>query len=85
MARPPILVMHDPTTAVDAVTEHEIARGLRALRGTGELTTVVVTSSPALLAMTDRVVVLDGGRVAAEGTHADLAVTDDDYNRAVLR
>ncbi|MGP3930582.1 ABC transporter ATP-binding protein [Nonomuraea sp. KM88] len=86
-ARPAILVMHDPTTAVDAVTEHEIARGLRALRhpGSGGLTTLVVTSSPALLAMTDRVVVLDGGRVAAEGTHAELAVTDDDYNRAVLR
>ncbi|MGI5270287.1 ABC transporter ATP-binding protein [Nonomuraea sp. CA-218870] len=84
-ARPPILVMHDPTTAVDAVTEHEIARGLRDLRRAGEFTTVVVTSSPALLAMTDRVVVLDDGRVAAEGTHAGLAVTDDDYNRAVLR
>ncbi|WP_219471827.1 ABC transporter ATP-binding protein [Nonomuraea rhizosphaerae] len=87
MARPAILVMHDPTTAVDAVTEHEIARGLRALRHpeAGLLTTVVVTSSPALLAMTDRVVVLADGRVAAEGTHAELAVSDDDYNRAVLR
>ncbi|MFI7611696.1 ABC transporter ATP-binding protein [Nonomuraea terrae] len=86
-ARPPILVMRDPTTAVDAVTEHEIARGLRALRhpGPGAFTTVIVTSSPSLLALTDRVVVLDGGRVAAEGTHAELAVTDDDYNRMVLR
>ncbi|TDD46679.1 ABC transporter ATP-binding protein [Nonomuraea terrae] len=86
-ARPPILVMRDPTTAVDAMTEHEIARGLRALRhpGPGAFTTVIVTSSPSLLALTDRVVVLDGGRVAAEGTHAELAVTDDDYNRMVLR
>ena len=57
LARPPILVLHDPTTAVDAVTEHAIAHGVKALRA--GLTTVVVTSSPALLAVADRVVALD--------------------------
>lgn len=89
MARPPILVLHDPTTAVDAVTEHAIAQGVRALRHppdeTGPFTTVVITSSPAMLAVTDRVVVIDGGRVVAEGAHAELAATDSNYNRAVLR
>ncbi|MFG1959543.1 ABC transporter ATP-binding protein [Nonomuraea sp. NPDC049028] len=106
LARPPILVLHDPTTAVDAVTEHAIAQGVRALRHAqapgqapeqgvqapwhprgeaGPFTTVVVTSSPAMLAATDRVVVIDGGRVVAEGSHAELAATDSDYNRAVLR
>ena len=89
MARPTILVLHDPTTAVDAVTEHAIAQGVRALRHppdeTGPFTTVVITSSPAMLAVTDRVVVIDGGRVVAEGAHAELAATDRDYNRAVLR
>ncbi|MEU4223671.1 ABC transporter ATP-binding protein [Nonomuraea sp. NPDC026600] len=89
MARPPILVLHDPTTAVDAVTEHAIAQGVRALRHppdeTDPFTTVVITSSPAMLAVTDRVVVIDGGRVVAEGAHAELAATDMNYNRAVLR
>jgi putative ABC transport system ATP-binding protein len=89
MARPPILVLHDPTTAVDAVTEHAIAQGVRALRHppdeTEPFTTVVITSSPAMLAVTDRVVVIDGGRVVAEGAHAELAATDSNYNRAVLR
>ncbi|MEU7854213.1 ABC transporter ATP-binding protein [Nonomuraea sp. NPDC049141] len=89
MARPPILVLHDPTTAVDAVTEHAIAQGVRALRHpldeTGPFTTVVITSSPAMLAVTDRVVVIDDGRVVAEGAHAELAATDRNYNRAVLR
>ncbi|WP_308168614.1 ABC transporter ATP-binding protein [Nonomuraea sp. NEAU-A123] len=89
MARPPILVLHDPTTAVDAVTEHAIAQGVRALRHppdeTEPFTTVVITSSPAMLAVTDRVVVIDGGRVVAEGAHAELAATDRNYNRAVLR
>ncbi|MFI6318916.1 ABC transporter ATP-binding protein [Nonomuraea sp. NPDC050556] len=88
LARPPILVLHDPTTAVDAVTEQAIAEGVRALRhpdGEDAFTTLVVTSSPAMLAATDRVVVLDGGQVVAEGVHAELGATDDDYRRAVLR
>ncbi len=87
LAKPPVLVLHDPTTAVDAVTEHEIARGIRALRhGPGSAyATLVITSSPALLAQTDRVVVLGDGVVAGEGDHADLGATDPDYRAAVLR
>ncbi|WP_206306143.1 ABC transporter ATP-binding protein [Streptomyces humi] len=81
-AGPPVLVVHDPTTAVDAVTEARIAQGIRELRQ--GRTTVVVTNSPALLAVTDRVVLLDGGRVGAEGTHAELARTDEAYRTAVL-
>ncbi|MGW4977290.1 ABC transporter ATP-binding protein [Streptomyces mirabilis] len=78
----PVLVVHDPTTAVDAVTEARIADGLRELRR--GRTTVVVTNSPALLAVTDRVVLLDGGRVGAEGTHAELVRADATYRTAVL-
>ncbi|MGC5011347.1 ABC transporter transmembrane domain-containing protein [Streptosporangium sp. DT93] len=87
LARPAVLVLHDPTTAVDTVTEQDIAQGLRSLRhpGSGLFTTVVVTTSPALLAAADRVVVLDGGRVVAEGSHAGLGATDDDYRRTVQR
>jgi len=59
LAGPRLLVLHDPTTAVDAVTEHAIAKGVKAMRA--GLTTVVVTNSPALLAAADRVVVLDAG------------------------
>ncbi|MER7279191.1 ABC transporter ATP-binding protein [Dactylosporangium sp. NPDC000244] len=83
LARPPILVLHDPTTAVDAVTEQSVALGVRALRR--GLTTLVVTSSPALLAVADRVVVLDAGRVHAAGTHAALGAAEPSYARAVLR
>ncbi|MFD1815647.1 ABC transporter ATP-binding protein [Rhodococcus gannanensis] len=89
--RAPILVLHDPTTAVDAVTEQAIADGIADFRhgdrrGDRRVhTTVLITSSPALLAVADRVVVLDEGRVVAEGTHAELAAADDDYRRGVLR
>ncbi|MER5428951.1 ABC transporter ATP-binding protein [Streptomyces sp. NPDC002588] len=77
-----VLVVHDPTTAVDAVTEARIAEGIREVRG--GRTTVLVTNSPALLAVTDRVVLLDRGRIGAEGTHAELVRTDAAYRTAVL-
>lgn len=77
----PVLVLHDPTTAVDTVTEARIAAGLAELRR--GRTTILVTTSPALLAATDRVVLLDDGRVAGEGSHAELAGRPD-YRAAVL-
>ncbi|MFJ4716379.1 ABC transporter transmembrane domain-containing protein [Streptomyces sp. NPDC088785] len=81
-ADPPVLVLHDPTTAVDAVTEARIATGLRTLRR--ERTTVLVTSSPALLAAADRVVLVDGGRVTADAPHHELVRSHAAYRSAVL-
>ncbi|WP_340682193.1 ABC transporter ATP-binding protein [Amycolatopsis coloradensis] len=78
----PVLVVHDPTTAVDTVTEAKIATGLARLRR--GRTTILVTTSPALLAVADRVVVLDGGRITGEGGHAELARDRADYRAAVL-
>ncbi|GAA4534214.1 ABC transporter ATP-binding protein [Amycolatopsis samaneae] len=77
----PVLVLHDPTTAVDTVTEARIAEGLARMRR--DRTTILVTTSPALLAAADRVLLLDGGRVTGEGTHAALAGRAD-YRAAVL-
>ncbi|MFE1905736.1 ABC transporter ATP-binding protein [Streptomyces gardneri] len=77
-----VLVLHDPTTAVDTVTESRIARRLREVRR--GRTTVLVTTSPALLAVTDRVVVLEDGAVRAEGHHNDLLAVDETYRAAVL-
>jgi putative ABC transport system ATP-binding protein len=79
----PVLVLHEPTTAVDTATEHRIAAGIRQLRQ--GRTTVVITASPPLLAAADRVVVIDAGQVVAEGRHADLAASNADYRQAVLR
>ncbi len=77
----PVLVLHDPTTAVDAATEFRIAAGVTELRA--GRTTVIVTSSPALLARCGRVVVVKDGAVIAAGIHADL-VSDARYRAAVL-
>jgi putative ABC transport system ATP-binding protein len=81
-ADPAVLVLHDPTTALDAATESLVATGLAGFRR--GRTTVVVTDSPALLAAADRVVFLRDGRVAATGTHAELVATDAGYREAVL-
>ncbi|MBD8605589.1 ABC transporter ATP-binding protein [Aeromicrobium sp. CFBP 8757] len=84
--RAPLLVLAEPTSAVDAMTEQRIAEGIRALRhGAGStLSTVVITSSPALLASADRVVLVSEGRVVATGTHHELSRRDD-YRETVLR
>lgn len=68
-ADPPVLVLHDPTTAVDSVTEARIAAGLRRIRRHGA--TVLLTTSPALLGICDRVVVL-GSDGIDEGSHLEL-------------
>ncbi|MCX5307504.1 ABC transporter ATP-binding protein/permease [Streptomyces sp. NBC_00160] len=78
-----ILVLHDPTTAVDAVTEQLVARNIAKLRR--GRTTVVITSSPALLDAADRVLVLDDGVITAEDTHRNLLAADAEYGLAVAR
>ncbi|MFK4693879.1 ABC transporter ATP-binding protein [Streptomyces pristinaespiralis] len=81
-ADPPVLVVHDPTTAVDTVTESRIAARLGDLRR--GRTTILVTTSPALLAVTDRVVVIDDGAVTADSRHPDLVADDASYRSVVL-
>ncbi|MFF8614173.1 ABC transporter ATP-binding protein [Streptomyces sp. NPDC015350] len=78
-----VLVLHDPTTAVDAVTEQLIARNVAKLRR--GRTTVVLTSSPALLDAADRVLVLDDGVITAEDTHRNLLAGNEEYCLAVAR
>ncbi|MFC6899283.1 ATP-binding cassette domain-containing protein [Nonomuraea dietziae] len=81
-ADPPVLVLHDPTTAVDAATEARIADGVRAARQ--GRTTIMVVTSPALLAAADRVVFVDGGGPPACGTHAELVEGHETYRATVL-
>ncbi|TDD95345.1 ABC transporter transmembrane domain-containing protein [Actinomadura rubrisoli] len=78
-----ILVLHDPTTAVDAVTEQLIARNITDLRR--GRTTIVITSSPAFLDAADRVLVLDDGAITAQDTHRNLLSTNKDYRLAIAR
>ena len=82
-AAPEVLILLDPTSAVDAHTEAAIADRLRRVRA--GRTTVVSTTSPLLLDRADRVAYLAGGRVAATGTHAELLASCPGYRDLVLR
>jgi ABC-type multidrug transport system fused ATPase/permease subunit len=78
-----ILVLVEPTSAVDAHTEARVARRLRAARA--GRTTVVVSTSPLVLDQADRVLFLADGRVVAAGTHRELLQADASYRDTVTR
>ncbi len=82
-ADPEVLVLVEPTSAVDAHTEARIASRLRQHR-TGR-TTVVTTTSPLVLDAVDEVAFLRDGRVAAVGRHGDLLDEDPAYRAVVTR
>ena len=83
LADPAVLVLVEPTSAVDAHTEARIADRLRAQRA--GRTTVVVTSSPLLLDRVDLVAFVADGRVVATGMHRDLLLSDPRYRATVTR
>ncbi len=82
-ADPEILVLVEPTSAVDAHTEARIAARLRAHRA--GRTTVVTSTSPLMLDAVDEVALLRGGRVVATGTHGELLRERADYRAVVTR
>lgn len=84
-ANPEVLVLHDPTTAVDTVTEQAIADGIRRLRSARGRATIVLTSSPALLAAADRVLLIGDGQILGEGTHGTLVGAHVHYRDLVTR
>ncbi|WP_371673091.1 ABC transporter ATP-binding protein/permease [Streptomyces sp. NBC_00289] len=80
---PEVLVLDEPTSAVDSHTEARIAEGLRELRA--GRTTVVFTSSPLLLDRADRVVLVHEGAVTAIGVHRELVREEPRYRAVVTR
>lgn len=80
-ARPRVLVLDDPLSAVDVATETAATASLReVLPGT---TTLVVAHRPSTVALADRVAVLEHGRITGIGTHAEL-LRDHPHYRYVL-
>ncbi|WP_435059161.1 ABC transporter transmembrane domain-containing protein [Streptomyces sp. bgisy060] len=80
---PEVLVLDEPTSAVDAHTEARVAAGIRELREAR--TTVVLSSSPLLLDRADRVVLVHGGQAVAVGTHRELLAGEPRYRAVVTR
>ena len=81
LADPRILILDDATSSVDPTKEHEIRDALNEVM-TGR-TTIVIAHRPATIALADRVVLIDEGRIVAAGTHDELLLTNARY-REVL-
>ena len=74
---PRVLILDDATASVDATTEALIKRGLReVMRGR---TTIIIAHRLSTISLADDIVVLDGGEIAARGTHEQLIATSPVY------
>ncbi len=81
LADPRVLILDDATSAVDPTKEHEIRDALAEVMA--GRTTIVIAHRPATIALAERVVLIGDGRVIADGTHAGLLASSEDY-RTVL-
>ena len=70
LAQPDVLICDDSTSALDALTEARVLNNLRQARA--GLTVLLIASRPGTCALADRVVMLDGGQIVADGQHSDL-------------
>jgi ABC-type multidrug transport system fused ATPase/permease subunit len=78
-----LLILVEPTSAVDTHTEGRIAARLRDVRA--GRTTLIATTSPLMLEKMDLVFVVVGERVVETGTHRELLASSSTYRRIVLR
>ncbi len=83
LVNPPILVLDDATSAIDVHIEAEIFAALRALLA--QRTTIVIAHRISTIALASRVLVLEGGRVVASGTHEQLLATSPLYSEILAR
>ena len=80
-ARPRVLVLDDPLSALDVHTEELVETRLRAVLK--DTTTLIVAHRPSTVALADRVALLEGGRIAAVGTHTELLANNLHYRYVI--
>lgn len=80
-ARPQVLVLDDPLSALDVHTEELVETRLREVLK--DTTTLIVAHRPSTVSLADRVALLQEGRIAAVGTHAELLATNAHYRYVI--
>ena len=83
LADPRVLILDDATSSVDASKEHEIRDALTQVMD--NRTTIVIAHRPATIALAQRVVLLDEGRIVATGTHDELSGTNPRYQEVLAQ
>jgi len=79
----PILILDEPTSSLDAISEEIVFAALQRLRA--RRTTIVIAHRLSTVRNADRILVLDGGEIAAQGRHEDLLKTSRLYRRMCAR
>jgi ABC-type multidrug transport system fused ATPase/permease subunit len=79
----PILILDEPTSSLDAISEEIVFAALRRLRA--GRTTIVIAHRLSTVRDADRILVLDGGRIAAQGRHEELIMASPLYRRMCAR
>jgi ATP-binding cassette subfamily B protein/subfamily B ATP-binding cassette protein MsbA len=79
----PILILDEPTSSLDALSEEAVFRALNRLRA--GRTTIVIAHRLSTIRDADCILVLHGGRIIAKGTHRDLLLSNDLYRRMCQR
>lgn len=80
-ARPKVLIMDDPLSALDVRTEELVEARLREVLA--DTTTLVVAHRPSTVSLADRVALMEDGRISAVGTHAELLAGNDHYRYVI--
>ncbi|HXY94172.1 MAG TPA: ABC transporter ATP-binding protein [Acidimicrobiia bacterium] len=83
LADPRVLILDDATSSVDPTKEHEIRAALREVMA--GRTTIIIAHRPATIALADRVVLLDGGRVVDQGAHDELLTSSERYRHVLAQ
>ena len=83
LANPAVLILDDATSAVDVRTEKGIHHGLEALLA--GRTTIVIAHRLSTISLADRVVLMEDGRIVADGTHEHLLATEPRYRAIVAQ
>jgi ATP-binding cassette subfamily B protein len=83
LINPPILILDDATSAIDVKVEQKIHSALRVLMQ--DRTTLIVAHRLSTISLADRVMLLDGGRVVADGTHDELLASTPLYSEVLAQ
>jgi ABC-type multidrug transport system fused ATPase/permease subunit len=82
LARPSLLLLDEPTAHLDAVSEAALSQAIDHV--SGECALLIIAHRLSTVHVADHVIVLDGGKIIAAGTHQQLLATNDDYRRIAI-